>query len=170
MQQEVSKFRGSVIDAYKTHIELLSNLPVDVADEEVVDIEETEPVPMTIPQAQPLTQPLSMPYHQTAEVTRELPQLDDVPIDSDNFITPQPVMPIEPVQHVAPILPIEREEPITQPLSQYNYPPQPTQTASEVAPIIPVMDDEQLSRENLNEAQGRISLFNHYSDFELDEE
>ncbi len=191
MQQEVAIFRGTVIDAYKKHIELLSNLPVDDKEEHIpvsyfekvdrdfnerqkADMQEVTPT-LTEPQEEMFLPPVAPPL--TPEVTpmSNMEPIASLMSDDDQVVSSYGFeQTLRPRDVTAELTLEEREEAVAKRNAAF--------ATSEIGPIIPLVTEDE-PQENLIPEQpvvvdepvkrasvptGRVSLFDHYDNFELE--
>ncbi len=174
MQQEVTRFRSTILAAYKAHIELLSDLPHDeesqeVKPEETVVKNDMEPLPVPVVADAPEV----IETAETTEGTTVVPAVV-APVNTEIATSIFDINKDDYLPEVTLADQIGNEKSATtsftfgEPTTTYPATPQ-----SEINPIIPMMDDyekQQSERNAAEQGQGRISLFNHYSDYETDDE
>ncbi len=210
MQQEVSIFRSNVIDAYKKHIELLSNLPVDEKEEHIpvnyfekidkdfnerqkADMQEAAPTltepreemftPPVAPMLSPDVEPAPVPITVAQQSQQPQPQIDPLAamMTDDNQQQQQTSAAYGFEQSYRPR---EATSELTQEEKELAVAKRNAAFAtSEIGPIIPLVTEEEqqetnesLSHKAAIEEQrskapvptGRVSLFDHYDNFELD--
>ncbi len=122
MQQEVARFRGDVIDAYKQHITLLSNLPIDdkteaipvnyfdnadkeFSDRQYADRQAAKPTATAVEAAEfepPVIDPLSVSSTPQQENTEQQAAQPQPQPQEQPPVTPQP---IEAVKHQTVTIP-----------------------------------------------------------------
>ncbi len=203
MQQEVSIFRSNVIDAYKKHIELLSNLPVDEKEEHIpvnyfekidrdfnerqkADMQEVTPTltepreemftppvaPMLSPEPEPEPEPENIPQQQPNTLDPVAAMMTDDGQSAPSYGFEQSYRPRESTMELTAE---EKELAVAKRNAAF--------ATSEIGPIIPLLTEEEqqetnaattqkvIAEEQRNKASvptGRVSLFDHYDNFELD--
>ncbi len=217
MQQEVAIFRSNVIEAYKKHIELLSNLPIDENTEHIptnyfekvdrdfkerqeADMQEATPTlteprddmfippvapPLTPPTAptppvqataQPIAAPLVPPLSPEAIQMANLEPISTL-VSNDNQVVSSFgfEQSLRPREATAELTVEEREQAVAKRNAAF--------ATSEIGPIIPLMTEEEQEELIMNSVMspppqeepkkapvptGRVSLFDHYDNFELE--